>query len=125
MGKFYNPKFEKINTMPSDNKEIKLADRHNKGKLEWSLVHMPSLEPLVRVLEFGAKKYARDNWKKGLSFNKIKESLMRHMIDFFDNMEDNDAESGINHIGHMMANCMFLQYMFNNKKDMDDRQSNP
>lgn len=35
------------------------AKRYNDGKLKWSLVDFESLEPMVRVLEFGAKKYTR------------------------------------------------------------------
>ena len=33
--------------------------RYNTGKLKWSLVDYPSLEPLVKVLEFGAEKYSK------------------------------------------------------------------
>lgn len=32
------------------------AMRFNDGKLQWSLVHFDSLKPMVKVLEFGAKK---------------------------------------------------------------------
>lgn len=32
--------------------------RYNKGKLRWSLVDFKSLEPMVRVLEYGAHKYS-------------------------------------------------------------------
>jgi len=42
------------------------ALRYNTGKLRWSLVHYRSLEPMVRVLEFGATKYSPDNWKLGM-----------------------------------------------------------
>ena len=40
------------------------ALRHNTGKLKWGLVDFKSLEPMVEVLEFGAKKYAPFNWQK-------------------------------------------------------------
>ena len=33
------------------------ALRYNEGKPQWSLVDFKSLEPLVEVLGFGAKKY--------------------------------------------------------------------
>lgn len=141
MGKFYKPFFEKINTAKkmkkcqlhpacgcSDDyncqligKKMELAMRSNAGKLQWSLVDFESLEDLVRVLEFGAEKYERDNWKKGLPVTKIYDSLMRHIIAFFNKIEDVDPESGVNHIGHMMANVMFLAYMYKNKKELDDR----
>lgn len=40
------------------------ADRFNEGKPKWSLIPFSALEPMVRVLEFGANKYSPNNWKK-------------------------------------------------------------
>lgn len=53
-----------------EKKEHETALRYNEGKTRWSLVHFPSLEPLVRVLEFWAKKYTKDllSLKKIISF---------------------------------------------------------
>ena len=39
------------------------ALRYDSGKLDWTLIDFKSIEPLVRVMEYGAKKYSRDNWK--------------------------------------------------------------
>jgi len=86
--------------------EIK-ADRYNSGKPKYSLLDLKSLEPCVRVLEFGAKKYARDNWKKGLHFTEILDSMMRH-IAALQSGEWNDPESGLPHIGHIQCNALFL-----------------
>ena len=47
------------------------ALRYNEGKPQWSLVDFDSIEPLVRVLEYGCIKYERDNWKKGLNKDQI------------------------------------------------------
>jgi len=88
------------------------ADRYNTGKRKWSLVHFKSLEPMVEVLEFGATKYAPDNWKKGLDKKEILESMMRHMAALMDG-EDKDSESGISHMGHIMRNAMFYNYFDN------------
>ena len=33
------------------------GDRFNTGKLKWSLLSWKALEPMVRVLMFGAEKY--------------------------------------------------------------------
>ena len=59
------------------------GDRFNEGKLKWSLVPQSALEPMVRVLEFGAKKYASHNWMKGLSVVEICESMKRHLDSFY------------------------------------------
>jgi hypothetical protein len=101
-----------------------LATRHNEGKLKWSLVDFKSLEPMVRVLEFGAEKYEIDNWKKGLKVTEICESLLRHIHSFLEG-ENNDSESGLPHLGHIQVNAMFLSYMINDKPEMDDRRIEP
>ena len=97
------------------------GDRFNDGKPKWSLVDFTSIIPMVRVLEFGSKKYDEFNWTKGLYTREICESLLRHVFAYLDG-EDIDPESGESHIGHMMCNVMFLEYMMRNKKeDFDNR----
>lgn len=85
------------------------ALRYNDGKLQWGLVHYKSLEPMVRVLEFGAKKYAPNNWMKSMDTRKILESMQRHLAALMDG-ELNDPESGISHMGHIQSNAMFYNY---------------
>lgn len=97
------------------------ADRYNSGKLQWSLVDFKSLEPLVRVLEYGAMKYAPHNYKKGLPITETCESLLRHTIAFLEG-EDKDPESGLDHVGHIMANAMFLAYNMREKKEIYDNR---
>jgi hypothetical protein len=83
--------------------------RYNNGKLRWSLVHFKSIEPLVRVLMFGATKYDDNNWKKGLPPKEVLESMQRHLAALIDG-EINDPESGLPHIGHIQCNAMFYQF---------------
>lgn len=97
-----------------------VADRYNNGKVKWSLVPQSALTPMVRVLEFGAEKYAPHNWKKGLSITECCESLKRH-LDAFMEGEDNDPESGISHIGHIQTNALFISWLLKNKPEFDDR----
>ena len=96
------------------------ADRYNEGKIKWSLVSWRALEPMVQVLMFGAQKYSAHNWKKGLKYTEVCESLQRHMNSFLEG-EDFDKESKLSHLGHILCNAMFLSYMFLFRKDMDDR----
>ena len=96
------------------------GDRFNTGKLKWSLVSWRALAPMVRVLMFGAEKYDDHNWKKGLKFTEVTESLQRHLNAFIEG-EDDDPESKLSHVGHILCNAMFLSYMSLFKKDMDDR----
>ena len=117
---FYIKGRNEVTYYDTDNIDKQQATRHNKGKLRWSLVDFKSLEDLVKVLEFGAKKYGDDNWKKGLPTTEICESMLRHTFAFMQG-EDNDTESGISHIGHIMCNVMFLAHMIREKKEFDNR----
>lgn len=87
------------------------AIRENQGKPKWSLVHYKSLEPMIRVLEYGMNKYEKDNWKKEMSLDEIQESLQRHIASVMDG-ETNDVESKILHMGHIMCNAMFWIYHY-------------
>lgn len=102
-----------------DYREPEKALRYNSWKPDWSLVHFPSLEPMVRVLEYGEKKYTvwdvsgRDNWKKPMEKKQILNSMMRHLIRLMDG-EELDPESKLPHIGHIMCNTLFYSYHSNN-----------
>lgn len=93
------------------------ALRYNKGKRKWSLVHFRSLEPMVEALEFGANKYAPNNWKKGLDRKEILESLQRHLGYLMDG-EDIDPDSKVHHIGHILCNAMFYSYFLNSEEEV-------
>lgn len=87
-------------------KSFKKADE---GKLQWSLMPFEQLEDVVRVLMNGAKKYARDNWKKCDDINRYKDALMRHVVSYIKG-EKNDPEDNLSHLAHAMCNCLFLMY---------------
>mgnify|MGYP003650735245 CR=1 FL=1 len=95
------------------------ALRYNQGKVEWSLVDYKSLEPMVRVLEYGCKKYARNNWRKGMPVTQIIESMLRHTYKLLEG-ELVDPESGVEHVGHIQCNAMFLAYVLNEKPEFND-----
>jgi len=94
--------------------------RFNKGKTSWALVSWAALKPMVDVLSFGADKYSPNNWKGGLKWTEVSESLLRHLTVFLEG-EDNDPESKLTHVGHVLCNAMFLSYMYLFRKDLDDR----
>lgn len=57
------------------------ADRYNEGKVQLSFIFDApmAMEGLCRRYELGAKKYARDNWKKGLPTKELIDCLLRHV----------------------------------------------
>ena len=95
------------------------GSRDNSSKLDWSLVDFDALEPLVKVLAFGEKKYSRDNWKLGgklFTSLSIMNSLLRHAFAIVKG-ETHDPESGELHIGHIMCNCMFWSRLIGMKSN--------
>lgn len=95
------------------------ALRYNEGKVPYSYLPLDLLEDTARVLEMGAKKYARDNYRKGMPMTEVMDSLMRHYTAFATG-EDNDQESGLSHIGHMICNLLFMQNIMN-AEDLKDK----
>jgi uncharacterized protein YuzB (UPF0349 family) len=97
----------------------KQALRYNQGKVQWSLVDYKSIEPMVRVLEYGCLKYSKNNWKKGMPVSQIIESMLRHTYKLLEG-ELVDPESGIEHVGHIQCNAMFLAYVLKEKPEYND-----
>lgn len=94
------------------------ALRYNQGKPKWSLIHYKSLEPMIRVLEAGAKKYAPFNWQKPMDKKEILESMQRHLAALMDG-EEIDPETGYSHVGNIQCNAMFYNY-HNNKNNQSN-----
>lgn len=88
--------------------------RYNKGKrqLSYLLDAIPALDGMVKVMEFGAEKYDRNNWQKGFVKEELIDSLLRHLAAFYQG-EDIDPESGRPHVDHVLCNAMFLAYHYN------------
>ena len=83
------------------------ATKADTGKLRYSLLPSFATEEVVRVLEFGAKKYAAHNWQKGMEWTRMYDAARRH-LEAWQRGEDTDPESGIPHIAHAICCLMFL-----------------
>lgn len=98
-----------------------LAERKNDGKIPLSFVLEANhaLNGLAKVLEFGAAKYSRGNWLKGRPYNDTVDSLARHLVAFMAG-ENDDAESGLPHVDHILCNALFLAEHYR-MMGLDDR----
>lgn len=87
------------------------AMRFNKGKPQLSLIvgARAALAGAAKVLEFGAQKYARDNWKKPTDLHVPADCLLRHLSAYLDG-EYLDPDSGLPHLDHVLCNAIFLSY---------------
>jgi len=80
--------------------------KHDGGKLDYTLVPWDGLEDVIRVLEFGAKKYSRDNWRKvDNADTRYLAAAFRHLV-AHNSGDVNDPESGLPHLAH--AGCCIL-----------------
>jgi hypothetical protein len=85
-----------------------------------SLLDSSWLLGVAEVLTFGEKKYAANNWRKGLSVSRLMDAAARHQASFNDG-EDLDPESGKSHLYHASCCLMFASWMIKNRPDLDDR----
>ena len=85
------------------------GERHNAGKPQLSyLLSAPHAnDALAKVFEFGAQKYARDNWLNGLPKHEVADSLLRHLQAYLDG-QLHDPESGMPHVAHIHWNALAL-----------------
>lgn len=100
----------------------KRADRDNKGKAPISMVLEAgaAITGAAKVLDFGAKKYSRNNYRKGLPHTEIIDCMVRHAIDYLSGT-DIDADSGLPVVDHITANALFLAEMYHTGLGTDDR----
>lgn len=80
------------------------------GKPRWTLLPWVPLSQVVNVLEFGAKRYAVNNWQKVPDAStRYADAAMRHVVARLGG-ERMDPESGLPHLAH--ACCCLLFWMW-------------
>jgi hypothetical protein len=82
------------------------------GKLRPSLFPWKAINPVLRVLEFGAKKYKPHGWQ-GVEAERYVDALQRHVIEWSDRVRTEgilclDHESGLPTLAHIACNALFL-----------------
>ena len=96
------------------------ARKFDTEKVQMELLSEPAIEGLARVLTYGAKKYAADNWRKGMGWRRLIGAALRHLFEFMRG-NDLDAESGLPHIDHALCCLMFLSEYQKRELGQDDR----
>lgn len=82
--------------------------KYDSDKLQYGLLPTKSLESIVDVLTFGAKKYAPDNWKYVPNYERRYFDAMQRHLWAWKSGEKDDPESGKNHLAHAACCLMFL-----------------
>jgi hypothetical protein len=94
--------------------------KYDEGKIDWSLLP-ESTDEMLKVLAFGADKYGRGNWEKGIVYSRLFSACLRHLWAWWRG-EELDPETGLSHLDHAAANIAFLStYVKRGMESLDDR----
>lgn len=103
--------------------ELSKGTKLDSGKPDLSLLSPIWILGVGRIMSFGAKKYAPNNWRKGIELTRLLAAALRHIFAFLGG-ENKDPETGELHLYHASCCLMFASEMFETRPDMDDRWSN-
>lgn len=96
------------------------ALKYDSDKPPISLIPRSALLGAANVLNFGKQKYAAHNWRKGMEWSRLIDATLRHLMAFNEG-EDKDSESNLNHLHHALVDIMFLCEYYDSKLGKDDR----
>lgn len=94
--------------------------KFDKGKAPLHMIPEIALEGMAHAFDYGAKKYDRFNYRKGIDITRLTDSLRRHTLAYLKG-EDNDPESGLPHTWHMLANAAMIEWTRVHHPNLDDR----
>lgn len=80
--------------------------KHDGDKPMMGLLPWGPLREVAKVLTFGARKYAPNNWKKVTPPSRYFDAALRHLA-AYEEGEDDDEESGLSHLAHA-ASCLLI-----------------
>lgn len=81
--------------------------KHDQGKDPWDLLPWDAVRAIVRVLKFGAQKYAARNWEQGMKWSRPFSAMIRHLTSWWEG-ESKDPETGYSHLWHAGCCVLFL-----------------
>jgi len=86
------------------------------NKPMWNLLPLEPIYWVVKIMTYGAKKYAPNNWKK-VNKERYEAAMWRHWYAYKQG-EIIDKESKMPHLAHFLTNCFFYfwKVLHNNKE---------
>jgi len=96
------------------------AKRYDAGKVRWDLIPYDTLEKVAEVFTHGASKYKDENWRAGMSYNRMYGPMFRHLSKS-KRGEDLDKDSGCFHLAQVAWGCLCLMHYQITKTGTDDR----
>lgn len=96
--------------------------KDDQNKAPWHLAPWDAFGAIVKVLAFGADKYAPRNWESGMAWSRPFSALQRHMTAWWEG-EGEDPETGYSHLWHAGCCIVFLIAFEMRRVGTDDRPS--
>jgi len=81
--------------------------KDDQDKDPWHLLPWDAVRAIVKILAFGADKYAPRNWEGGMAWSRPYSAAIRHLSAWWEG-EDADPESGYSHLWHAGCCLLFL-----------------
>lgn len=94
--------------------------KHDSDKAQINIIDPAFIDEMGKVFSFGANKYARGNYRKGMEWSRLTDAAMRHIL-AFQSGEDMDPESGLLHLAHAGSCLSMLTDFYVNQLGTDDR----
>jgi hypothetical protein len=119
----YNPGYEGVSVkdlIKSSQNATTGGRKFDGGKLQYSLLPPSALQATVEILTFGAEKYEPNNWKHVPNSKQRYFDAMQRHVWAWKNGEQDDPESGRNHLAHALCCLMFL-YEHDTIYSVDDK----
>lgn len=103
------PDVDKREQRVRERADAKIANgvKFDANKDPWHLAPWDAFNAVVKVLAFGAHKYAPRNWEKGMAWSRCYAAMQRHMTAWWQG-DDKDAETGFSHLWHAGCCICFL-----------------
>jgi hypothetical protein len=98
---------------------VSKALKNDKNKPRLSLIPVEALNHMAKAFGFGADKYGRFNYRKGMEHSRLLDAALRH-INAITSGEEYDPESKLHHVGHALASLAMYAYNIEHHKKLND-----
>jgi hypothetical protein len=82
--------------------------KHDSEKLRPSLFPINAYEDILKVIEYGARKYEKDNWRECEDLTRYIDACERHIIEYKKGNKIDSGESRLKHLAHAATNLIFI-----------------
>lgn len=87
-------------------------------KIKPRLLQTRAIQEVLKLTNFGAKKYGENNWRLADDPNRYLDALGRHLFQYYSG-EHIDEESGMNHLVHIAWNALSVIELLKDKNEYE------